>query len=153
MIVFAATATAGAVFTHAPTTGGLSGCGGKDTRHPSPGRNAPGSTMNGPATVHVKGLFVTESDVLLTDLLINSAYGTGAVVQNFNNNILTRVIINAPFGSVQPHNGMALRDCSHIVAKSLQLAPMTTSCAGPIEASCPPNTHFADGVSRTCVPD
>jgi hypothetical protein len=111
------------------------------------------STMNGPATVHVKGLFVTESDVLLTDLLINSAYGTGAVVQNFSNSILTRVRINAPFGTVQPQYGMALRDCSHIVAKSLHLAPMTTSCAGPIESSCPPNTHFADGVSRTCVPD
>jgi hypothetical protein len=111
------------------------------------------STLNGPATLHVKGLFVTESDVILTDLLINSAYATGAVVQNFRNSILTRVRINAPFGSVQPHNGMALRDCSHIVARALYLEPMSASCAGPVESSCPPNMHFADGESRTCVPD
>jgi hypothetical protein len=111
------------------------------------------STMNGPATMHVKGLFITEPDVLLTDLLINSAYATGAVVQNLGNSILNRVSINAPFGTVNPHNGMALRNCSHIVAKSLQLEPTSTSCPGPIESACPPNTHFADGVSRTCVPD
>jgi hypothetical protein len=70
-----------------------------------------------------------------------------------SNSILTRVRLNAPFGTIQPQYGLALRDCSHIVAKPLQLAPMTASCAGPIESSSPPNTHFSDDVPRTCVPD
>jgi hypothetical protein len=66
--------------------------------------------------------------VILTDLLINSAYATGAVVQPFNGSVLTRVLINAPFGSVHPHTGVALRECTRIVAKSLEVQPITMSC-------------------------
>lgn len=95
-----------------------------------------GSQLNGPATVNVNGLFITESGALITDIDLNLASSQGDCVQIFNNSILTRVVVNAPFCRCHPHTGTQLLACSEMCCKAGDIEPITAVCEGPTPEFC-----------------
>lgn len=121
-----------------------------------------GSQLNGvggQATVNVNGQFITEPGVFITKINLNSSFSTGDVIAIFNNSILTGVVINAPFGRCHPHTGTALKDCSEICCKTLDVEPVTAECQpGSDVCSCPDGFVFqepstpANDLARVCVP-
>jgi len=104
-------------------------------------------------TVNVNGLYVTEANARLTDLLVNSANSIGSVFVTGNNTVLTRTTINAPFGNIHPHTGTDLLECSELVGQTLTIEPIFTLCEqSPLICVCPANTHFAfPGICDTNV--
>ena len=90
-----------------------------------------GSQLNGvggQATVNVNGQFITEPGVFISHIALNSPSATGDVMAIFNNSILTNVVINAPFGRCHAHTGTALKECSEMCCKTLDIEPITAEC-------------------------
>jgi hypothetical protein len=100
-----------------------------------------GSKLFGPATVNVNGQFITEPGVFITDIKLNSSFSTGDVMAIFNNSVLTRVVINAPFGRCHPHTGTAL-ECSEICCQTLDVEPITAVCGVDAVCACPQGFKF-----------
>jgi hypothetical protein len=102
---------------------------------------------NPPATVNVggapsQGQFLANELSVITDINLNSASSSGEVVKIKNSTILTRVIINAPFGKVHLHTGTALRECSEVIGTILDIQPITTECVPPEPVVCVCPTNF-----------
>jgi len=114
-----------------------------------------GSDLNGvpSATVNVNGQFITEPGVAITNVNLNSASAIGDVVAILNNSTLTNVVINAPFGRCHPHTGTALKECSEMCCKTLDVQPTSAECGENFVCKCDPGFHFEDNTSRICVRD
>ena len=105
------------------------------------------------ASVNVLGEYITESEVSLTNLSVNVQ--SDLTVQIFNDSLLTNVTINAPNGNIHPHTGTQLRGDTGFVARRLQDIQAITNEPLPftVFCECPGGFHFANDVSRECVPD
>jgi len=108
-------------------------------------------TASSKATVNVNGLFVTEPNVTITDLLVNSASSTGAVVALGNANTLTRTVFNAPFGNIHPRTGTALNGCSELIGKTLTIEPISAECDIVNVCKCDPGFTPETAAPR-CIP-
>jgi hypothetical protein len=120
------------------------------------------SVANDFATVNVNADFITDPGVLITDIHLNAAT-VAPPIGIFNNDILTRVIINGPFGKVHLHTGTQLNGCSEACGRFLDVEPITTECTPPENefCACPAGFVFnvdpvqpftpANQVSRLCV--
>jgi len=116
-----------------------------------------GARLIGPAggaTVNVNGRFRTETGAIITDINLNVAFVAnppGEVVEIFNNAILTRTVINAPFGRCHFHTGDAFV-CTEACCRSIDVQPITAECDNlNLVCVCPANSSFADDASRACV--
>ena len=103
-----------------------------------------------PASVNVLAEYTTESDVTLSNLLVNVQSSNGQAVQIFNDSLLENVVINAPNGNVHPHTGVRLRGNTELVGAVFHdIQPLTNDKV----CVCPPGFKFANDVSRECVPE
>ena len=94
------------------------------------------------ATVNVNGAFNTSGGNIITNIDLNVAAVTSAeIVQIFNNSILTKENINAPFGKCHVHTGTDLAECSEVCCKVLDVEPITAECGvNPLVCVCPTPT-------------
>jgi hypothetical protein len=127
-------------------------------------RQIAGSTLQtsagAPASVNVKGEYITEGGVTLQNLLINVQsnftvhIGLGALVQD--------VVFNVPNGNIHPHTGAQLRGNTELVARLFHdIQPITNEPPPPPGdiCECKPGFHFqdtslpVDKPERVCIPD
>jgi hypothetical protein len=111
-------------------------------------RQLSGSTLltsaGAPASVNVKGEFITEPSVFLMNLLVNVQ--SSLTVHIGNGSLVTNVLFNVPNGNIHPHTGTQFRDDTELVARLFHdIQPITNE--PPIMdvfCRCAPGFSFAD---------
>jgi hypothetical protein len=129
-----------------------------------------GSTLNSDtpgsqASVLVKGQFLTEAPVNITDVFVTDLAGPGNNVHIGNGSIVTNSVIFSPNGEIHLHTGSRLVGDVELVAVTLQLQPFTNEVPPPSDfCVCPSGFHFnidnndppltdAAKANRLCVPN
>jgi len=129
------------------------------------GSSVVSDTPGSPATVVVKGAYLTEAAVNITDVNITSLAGPGNNVHIGNGSIVTNSVIFSPNGEIHLHTGSRLVGDTELVAVQLQLQPFTNEppqpvgvCACPaafpnfaIENVPPDQWTAATALARSCV--
>ena len=128
-------------------------------------RQLTGSTLIGgagqpdtTAVVNVAGPYITETNVFLTNLLVNSTNTGGQAIQIFNNSLLQDVVIST-LGNLHPHTGTQLRGNTELVAALFHdIQPITNTPPPPDDVCrCQPGFQFllqnpTNSQDRVCVP-
>jgi hypothetical protein len=88
-------------------------------------------TTGSPATVVVKGAYITEAAVNITDVNITSLHVGANNVHIGNGSIVTNSLIFSPNGEIHLHTGSRLVGDTELVAVQVQLQPFTNEPPPP----------------------